>query len=78
MRKWRVTTLIISEDTPATTQDVLPDTRYGIERLHLYFLYDRGKERRRALEVLKMKGVHHSTKIYPIEISKNGFTVFSK
>lgn len=83
IRKWHVTTLIISEDTPATTQDVLPDTRYGVESftdgwLHLYFLYDRGKERRRALEVLKMKGVQHSTKIYPVEISKNGFTVFSK
>lgn len=83
IRKWRVTTLILSEDTPATTQDVLPDTKYGIESftdgwLHLYFLYDRGRERKRAIEAIKMKGVHHSTKIYPVEIGNKGFTVFSK
>jgi len=80
IRKWKTTTLIISEDTPATTADVLPDTRYGVESftdgwLHLYFLYERGKDRKRAIEVLKMKGVQHSTKIFPLELDKNGFKV---
>jgi len=83
IRKWKTTTLVLSEDNPATTQDVLPDTNYGIESftdgwLHLYFLYERGKERRRAIEVLKVKGVSHSTKIYPVDMSETGFTVHSK
>jgi KaiC/GvpD/RAD55 family RecA-like ATPase len=83
IRKWKTTTLILSEDVPATTQDVLPDTRYGIESftdgwLHLYFLYERARERKRAIEVLKAKGVSHSTKIYPIDLNEAGFTVQSK
>ena len=78
------TTLIISEDTPATTQDVLPDTHYGIETftdgwLHLYYLYSpKERERTRAIEVLKMKGVHHSSKIFPCEITDDGFVIHSK
>ncbi len=84
IRKWETTTLIISEDTPATTQDVLPDTHYGIETftdgwLHLYYLYSpKERERTRAIEVLKMKGVHHSSKIFPCEITEDGFTIHSK
>jgi len=84
IRRWGTTTLIISEDTPATTQDVLPDTHYGIETftdgwLHLYYLYSpKERERTRAIEVLKMKGVHHSSKIYPCEITDDGFVIHSK
>ena len=80
IRKWGATVLIISEDTPATTQDVLPDTRYGIETLsdgwmHIYFLYDKSRERKRAVEVIKLKGVAHSSKIYPLELGDDGFKV---
>ncbi len=81
LRKWNATTLIISEDTPATTQDVLPDTKYGIETfsdawIHIYYLYGgRGKERSRAVEILKLKGMQHSSKIHPASIDNNGFTV---
>lgn len=80
VRKWKATTLIISEDTPATTADVLPDTKYGIESftdgwLHLYLLFERGKDRKRAIEVLKMKGVQHSTKIFPLDLDSKGFKI---
>lgn len=77
IRKWGATALIVSEDVPSTTQDILPRTRYGIESLsdgwaHMYYLYDEEGGRKRALEILKMKGVSHSTKIVPIQISKDG------
>lgn len=84
IRKWGATTLIISEDTPATTQDVLPDTHYGIETftdgwVQLYYLYSpKERERTRAIEVLKMKGVAHSSKIYPCEMSDEGFVIHSR
>jgi len=84
IRKWGVTTLIVSEDTPATTQDVLPDTKYGIETftdgwIHIYYMFSpKTQERTRAVEVLKMKGVAHSTKIYPAKIDKDGFTILVK
>ncbi len=80
IRRWGTTTLIVSEDTPATTQDVLPRTRYGMESLsdawvHMYYLYDEEGNRKRALEVLKMKGVAHMNRIVPIEISGEGVVV---
>ena len=80
LRKWGTTTLIVSEDTPATTQDVLPRTKYGIESLsdgwmHMYYLYDDTGSRKRALEVLKMKGVPHMSRIVPLEISENGVSL---
>ncbi len=79
IQKWNTTTILISEDTPATTQDVLPHTKYGMESLthtwlHMYYFYDSG-ERKRALEVLKMKGVQHFTKIVPLEITNNGINM---
>ncbi len=84
IRRWGATTLILSEDTPATTQDVLPDTRYGIESftdgwIHIYYLFSpKERERTRAIEALKMKGMAHSSKIYQCEITNEGFVVYSK
>jgi circadian clock protein KaiC len=81
IRKWGTTTMIISEDTPSTTQDVLPDTSYGIETftdgwIHLYYLYSpKEKKRVRAVEVIKFKGIAHSLKIYPAEITNDGFVI---
>ncbi len=84
LRRWGTTTLIITEDVPATTQDVLPSTKYGIESftdgwIHIYYLFSqKERERTRAVEVIKMKGIHHSSKIYPADISKQGFVIYSK
>ena len=81
IRKWKTTTLLLSEDTPATTQDVLPRTRYGLETMsdawfHIYYLYSpKTKSRARAVEVLKMKGSKHSASIHPAEITETGFKV---
>lgn len=84
IRKWGTTTLIISEDTPSSTQDVLPDTKYGIETftdgwIHIYYQFSaKAQERTRALEVIKMKGIAHSTKTYPAKVDKNGFALVVK
>jgi circadian clock protein KaiC len=84
IRSWGTTTMIISEDTPATTQDVLPDTKYGLETftegwIHIYTMYSpKGSERTKAVEVLKMKGIQHSSKIYPAEMTDDGFVIMSK
>jgi circadian clock protein KaiC len=80
LRKWGTTTIIVSEDTPATTQDVLPRTKYGLESLcdswmHMYYLYGNHGERQRAIEVLKMKGSAHLHTIVPVTIGDYGINV---
>lgn len=84
IRKWDTITLIVSEDTSATTQDVLPETKYGVETftdgwIHIYSMFDpKKRERTKAIEILKMKGINHSKKIHATKIDKNGFTVSIK
>jgi len=81
IRKWNVTTLIVSEDMKATNLGVLPNSAYGIETftdgwINFTNNYDpkRG-ERVRMIEVLKMKGITHSYKPYPAVIDANGVTI---
>jgi len=84
VRKWGATTLIVSEDTTVSNLDTLPNTTYGIESftdgwINIYYKTDPKKnERVRLIEVIKMKGVHHSLKAYPAIITDEGFKVLVK
>ena len=81
LRRWDVTTLIISEDRKATNMGVLPNSQYGIESftdgwLNLFYDYDeKSQERKRYIEVIKMKGVAHSAKAYPVSVDDSGMKV---
>jgi len=83
VRKWGVTTFVIAEDTKSENVGHLPSTAYGIESftdgwINIYFHYDKVKqERDRAVEVIKMKGIRHSTKAYQAIIDDNGFQILS-
>jgi len=83
VRKWGVTTMIVAETTQAVTKGGLPKSSYGIESftdgwINLHHHYDEARnDRVRSVEVIKMKGMRHSTKNYPAEIGVDGFTVSS-
>ncbi len=79
IRSWDITTLIISNDTNQTTINMIPQTSYGIETLtdgwiHLYFTYE-NKQRKRRMEILKMRGTHHYRGFIPYEIHDNGISL---
>ena len=84
IRKWGVTTMIVSEDMQGAMLGVLPSSAYGIETftdgwINFTNNYDQVKgERFRMIEVLKMKGVSHSSKPYPAVIDADGVTVLSE
>jgi KaiC/GvpD/RAD55 family RecA-like ATPase len=81
MRKWKATTLIVSEDITTLDSEHVPNTGYEIESftdgwVNLFYRYDEQKmERARYLEVLKMKGMSHSQKSYLTKIDENGMRV---
>jgi circadian clock protein KaiC len=83
LRKWNVTTLIVSEDIKAGPAGSMPSSEYGIESfsdgwLNLFFRYDeRSMSRTRYAEVIKMKGVQHSSKAYLAVLDDNGFKIMS-
>jgi len=76
IRGWDTTTMILTNDLNATTYHVLPQTEFGIERftegwIHLYNIF-KTSERKRVMEVLKMKGTMHKTNMMPFSIDKTG------
>ena len=81
IRKWNVTTIIVSEDIKPTKLGVLPTSSYGIESysdvwINLFYKYDEKKmDRVRFAEVLKMKGVGHSLRAYPAVITNKGISI---
>ncbi len=83
VRKWGTTTLIIAEGAPDSEKSDLPHTNYSIESftdgwISLPYHYNEKKgERVRSVEIIKMKGVRHSTRPYPAEIGVSGFTIKS-
>jgi len=79
IRRWNITTLIIGEDIKAVKNDELPNSLYGIESftdgwLNLFYSRE-GRERERFIEVLKMKGVAHDYKAYPVRIDRSGMSL---
>ncbi len=83
IRKWKTTTLMLAENIESAGRESLPNSAYRIESftdgwINLHHYYDEKKgERGRSVEVIKMKGVRHSTKSYPAEIGLEGFTILS-
>lgn len=83
LRRWKATILIVSEDISVLESEHVPNTGYGIESftdgwINMFYKYNEEKmERSRYLEVLKMKGVDHSIRSYPISIDENGLRVLT-
>jgi len=81
IRKWNATTLIISEDITLAGPGAFPYSNYGVEKftdgwVNLSYRTDEiTGERKRYVEVLKMKGVAHATRSYPALIGSKGFTI---
>ncbi len=81
IRKWNTTTFIVSEDTRSAPLGALPNTTYEIESftdgwINLYYQYDQKKqERKRSVEILKMKGICHSAKPHPAYMDEAGFHI---
>lgn len=81
LRKWGVTILIVSEDLKIAGSGSRPSSEFGVESftdgwINLFFRYDdKRMERDRYVEVVKMKGVAHSSKSYPVTLGNRGFCV---
>jgi len=79
MRKWGATCMFIAEEMPSPGTN-LPRTNYSIESLsdgwiHMDYRIGRGEERKRGIEVLKMKGANPVMKRFPLEINSSGVSV---
>lgn len=76
IRKWNVTSMLtLQEDAEARTGGYTTSLEFEADSIILlYFIRHQG-ERRRFIEVLKMRGTNHSTKTYPLNIGKQGVMI---
>ncbi|UCD21079.1 MAG: hypothetical protein JSW08_00840 [archaeon] len=80
-RRWKTTVLLTSE-RELTKKDLTSGTSSALEFeadsiILLYFLRE-GGERKRLIEVLKMRGTQHSKSLYPFQITSKGVEISSK
>lgn len=84
LRKWGVTVMIVSEDLKMANSGARPCSEYGIESftdgwVNIFYRYDeRTMERKRYIEVIKMKGVSHSYRSYPILVDNGGIRLVAE
>lgn len=79
IRDWSCTSLLTYEEEPTEKEKV---SSHALEFesdsiIIMYFISDKGK-RMRFIEVLKMRGTEHSTKMYPFEITNKGVSISKK
>ena len=77
---WNCTSLLTLEEDPMISKEFTTAKTIEFESdsiTLLYYLPQKG-ERKRYLEVLKMRGVKHSRKVYEFEITSNGIKVLSR
>jgi len=76
LRKWGCTSVLTYEEEPSKERKVTSRTLEfeSDSIISIYFLRT-GKERKRFIEVLKMRGTKHSREVYPLEIDKKGIYI---
>jgi KaiC/GvpD/RAD55 family RecA-like ATPase len=76
LRRWKCTTLVIGQYYAAEERQESTAVEFEVDGI--IWLYNIKKEdvRTRAIEVFKMRGTKHATKIFPFEITDKGITIY--
>lgn len=78
MRKWNATALLTAEFEPNVEKPSSASIEFEVDSIILLYYPREGDTRKRALEILKMRGTEHSKKIFPLRIGQNGITIYPK
>jgi KaiC/GvpD/RAD55 family RecA-like ATPase len=65
----------LEEDPLEKTKSTSRALEFEVDSTIAIYLIRDAKERRRFLEVLKMRGTNHSNKVYSVNIGKKGFVI---
>ncbi len=76
IRDWNCTSLLTFEDESIATGELESRTlEFEADSIVVLYFPRKGGERKRYLEVLKMRGTNHSKQIFPFDIGRGGVTV---
>ncbi|MGM5482013.1 MAG: RAD55 family ATPase [Nanobdellota archaeon] len=76
LKKWGCTSLLIEEETIKPDEHQATVEEFQAEGIVFLYHAKKGEVRERSIEVFKMRGTDHSTKINPLKISDAGITVY--
>jgi circadian clock protein KaiC len=75
LRKWNCTSLLTYEADTFMEKASSKTVEFESDSIILLYFIRSKKERKRYIEVLKMRGTDHSRNVYPASIEKNGITI---
>jgi len=79
IRNWNCTALLTIEDDPLAGGDFTSRTlEFEADSIVVLYFIRRKSERERYLEIIKMRGTKHSSKLYKFSISERGLIVDSR
>ena len=79
IRKWNCTSLLTLEEEPSgKIKGASASLEFETDSIILLYFARCRNERKRLVEVLKMRGTKHSTKVHYFVMTKNGIVVLSK
>lgn len=81
LRRWDVTALLTNEYSPMHGDEINKETKsifFEVDSMvQLHYIHERlGAERKRFIEVYKMRGTNHITRAVPYKITSKGIQVF--
>ena len=74
--KWGVTTLVTSEHESDPDKHESNVLEFEVDGVILLYNLRRGDVRERSLEIFKMRGIKHATKIFPMRITEDGIIIY--
>ncbi len=76
IRRWNVTSMLtLQEDAEARTVGYTTSLEFEADSIILLYFVRHQGQRKRFIEVLKMRGTNHSTKTFPLIIGKHGVII---
>ncbi|MEM4266939.1 MAG: ATPase domain-containing protein [Candidatus Nanoarchaeia archaeon] len=76
IKRWGCTAILVAEEEQNVDRHHPKTVEFDVDGIILLYNIRKGDMRERAIEVLKLKGVEHSTRIFPMKITDKGIVVF--
>ncbi len=74
IRKWNCTIFLTLEEDPKERDETSP-LEFESDGVILIYLIRKNSSRGRYIEIFKMRGTKHSTKVHRMELTQNGFEI---
>lgn len=76
IEKWGCTALLVGEHESDVERHQSRDVEFEVDGIILLYYLRKGDSRNRALEILKLRGSKHSSRIFPMKITDEGVKIF--